>query len=944
MLHQLIPILDLKPVFLQSSGMSATHLSPSLDPTPGSKWWRVDFHTHTPFSKDAYLGDEVVTPREWLLAHMEEGIDAVVISDHNGGGWIEGLKSELESLRTEKPAEFRELCLFPGVEITTSQNVHVLVILDPSSPSTDISRILQVARYRGVEGSHETAADSGIIPFIEEIQSQGVPCLIIPAHVNGKKGLLLEDYVPFDTRKKVLSHPLIYALECAHSKNEDWDLRTYGVADKGFVTMYGSDSHKADEIGRRTTWVRMQSPSLDGLRIALLDGKTSVKEYIKGQSDPGPNSPYFIERIVISETKFIGRRTPQEIRLNPAFNAIIGGRGTGKSSVLELIRTATKRGTALRQDDNDYGRNYRDLIDEITLTVDKLNPTVEVDYNQHGQTFRMKWRALPPSYELFSIAANGSAVPIAEQGVWSERFPLRIFSQKQLYAFKEHTGPLIEEIDSTPEVRGSDWQRDWDNKVAEFIQLSSQIHKLKGEVGEQSDLKAKLDDLQRQIDVLEKAGHKQILRELSLRRRQRGEVDRWEETLEDFGRALEDIASRGEILSLNLSRLPEEDGTQQDFSAEVELEERAAVVKSGFDDDLDTLRKLSASVKARIAKWGESSVLSQWETARLQSEKSYTELIGNLQGKGEAKPEQYGELVQNRQLLKKRLDGLSSKSDLLSKTKEERQALYLLLREERSVISGRRRNFLENLFSQDANLRATLITCGDIGNGILELRSLLSRNAGVADAEFESFIKYLESGATDEDRLERIDRLKIKLIHIANAGQDAGEEMPVSIRAPFINHLANRTTEDKARLLAWFPPDLLKLRYRKTPGGSFNDLEKGSPGQVAAAVLAFLLAYGDEPILLDQPEDDLDNRLIYDLIVKEIQTNKLRRQLLIVTHNPNILVNGNADLVIPIEEQSGLASIPITGSLQDPEVRKTVCDIMEGGRQALERRFRRIVS
>ena len=109
-------------------------------------------------------------------------------------------------------------------------------------------------------------------------------------------------------------------------------------------------------------------------------------------------------------------------------------------------------------------------------------------------------------------------------------------------------------------------------------------------------------------------------------------------------------------------------------------------------------------------------------------------------------------------------------------------------------------------------------------------------------------------------------------------------------------------------------------------------------------MLAFLLAYGNEPILLDQPEDDLDNRLIYDLVVREIQTNKLRRQLLIITHNPNIVVNGNADLVIPIEERSGMATIPVTGALQDPAVRKAVCDIMEGGREALERRFRRIIS
>jgi hypothetical protein len=65
---------------------------------------------------------------------------------------------------------------------------------------------------------------------------------------------------------------------------------------------------------------------------------------------------------------------------------------------------------------------------------------------------------------------------------------------------------------------------------------------------------------------------------------------------------------------------------------------------------------------------------------------------------------------------------------------------------------------------------------------------------------------------------------------------------------------------------------------------------------------------------------------------------------LIITHNPNIVVNGNADLVIPLEERSGRAEIPVMGALENPAVCKAVCDVMEGGREALERRFRRIVS
>lgn len=99
-------------------------------------------------------------------------------------------------------------------------------------------------------------------------------------------------------------------------------------------------------------------------------------------------------------------------------------------------------------------------------------------------------------------------------------------------------------------------------------------------------------------------------------------------------------------------------------------------------------------------------------------------------------------------------------------------------------------------------------------------------------------------------------------------------------------------------LLCWFPEDGLQVeRSRKGNGRDFQSIGQASVGQRAAAMLAFLLAHGGEPLVLDQPEDDLDNHLIYGLVVQQIRSNKQRRQLIIVTHNPNIVVNGDAELI-----------------------------------------------
>ena len=103
---------------------------------PGAKWWKFDFHTHTPASDDFLRGcsqDEknTVTPEFWLRKFMEKGVDCVAITDHNSGEWIDKLKEKLEQICTDNPEWYRPLWLFPGVEISVHGGFHVLAIFDP---------------------------------------------------------------------------------------------------------------------------------------------------------------------------------------------------------------------------------------------------------------------------------------------------------------------------------------------------------------------------------------------------------------------------------------------------------------------------------------------------------------------------------------------------------------------------------------------------------------------------------------------------------------------------------------------------------------------------------------------------------------------------------------------------------------------------------------------
>jgi len=107
-------------------------------------------------------------------------------------------------------------------------------------------------------------------------------------------------------------------------------------------------------------------------------------------------------------------------------------------------------------------------------------------------------------------------------------------------------------------------------------------------------------------------------------------------------------------------------------------------------------------------------------------------------------------------------------------------------------------------------------------------------------------------------------------------------------------------------------------------------------------MLSLLLTADDSPLLIDQPEDDLDTRLISELLVANFKVLKKKRQIIVVTHNPNIAVNGSSEKIVQMEFKNGQIVKLESGALQDKGVRGAVCEIMEGGKAALDKRYYRI--
>ena len=365
---------------------------------------------------------------------------------------------------------------------------------------------------------------------------------------------------------------------------------------------------------------------------------------------------------------------------------------------------------------------------------------------------------------------------------------------------------------------------------------------------------------------------------------------------------------------------------------------------------------LKAAEKLESASNSERAALSgtAWSQRVTAAEQAYTKLQQQLAEQGIQDPAEYGKLVHQKQRLeadRKRLDELEQQKQQL---KKEAEAAYEAIQRTRSTLTQARQEFLKKHLKDNPFVRITVVPWSRDARSIEgSLREALGISGDkyaadiyeeVGGADPRGLVAELLDGLLKDDQQasqaleQRVEAAKEKLL--AACG---GEARFGSWFNRFLAEQTQKRPEFPDHIACWFPEDSLQVEYsRKGDGTDFQPITQASAGQRAAAMLAFLLAHGTEPLILDQPEDDLDNHLIYDLVVRQIRENKLRRQIIVVTHNPNIVVNGDAEMVHALDFRSGQCRVMEGGALQDKEVREEVCRVMEGGRDALERRYQRL--
>ncbi|MDR0764607.1 MAG: AAA family ATPase [Synergistaceae bacterium] len=917
-----------------------TKTSHQIFGVPGSRWWKCDFHTHTPASSD--YKEMGATEDDWLKAAMSAGIDCVVVTDHNSGEWIDRLKARNAELSTQNPQPewYRELHIFPGVEITvgdSASRVHLLAVFDVDCDSQVITAVLGACGIEnGFGDGNNTATSKSFLDVVQVIKGSGG--IAIPAHIDGAKGLL--DGKNSLTPELKRSLDTVFAAEFRDIDKFDTAGNDLKPEIDRLAKIAGSDAHTPKDIGKHTSWIKMSGPSITGLRLAMSDRVFCVKNQAE---NPNHDPDIYLTRLAIENMSVCGRIPGQPFVtvLHPHFNSLIGGRGAGKSTLVESIRLAARREQSLP----DSSRTGEKIEHFVRLSGDKGvmldNTEILLELQRRGATYRLRWRK-DGNGPALDEKQHDTWVPV-EAGNIQERFPLSIYSQKQIEELASNPRGLLDIIDLAPDVDRAEWQTRWDSTASRFFQLKERERDLSRRLADEPRFRVKLADVERDLKQYEEKGHGEILKNYQKRIQQWNGLPR-KEDFNAISRQISDVVPALSLPDFPSHIFDDEDDARGEIQSIYEQSTRELRTVA------EQLRKLSLDVMSIGQRWEDANNDSKFAMAYRRSVAAYKALVEEYAEKqSQLNLATYSEWVSLRNQLQQQLRELTSVRKDLETTQAQIAALGAQFKTMREELLDRRARFVNSVIGGNSYVRMEFVPFGDISTLESDYRDLLGLEEGrfvrsVYEPENErgilfSLIQWERPETNVRDIPDLLAKVKTQTLNIANGISNAADTR-FDAR---LNRLLNEKPQLLDRFEIWFPEDLLRVKYSPAASNSrFNDLEKGSAGQKAAAILAFLLSYGKEPLVIDQPEDDLDNALIYDLIVKQIHENKNRRQLIIATHNPNIVVNGDSELVHILKFAGGQIQLDCQGGLEEIPIRESICTIMEGGREAFDNRYKRI--
>ena len=848
--------------------------------------------------KNTRYVDEASYNRDLIAALKAADVQVIAITDHHRVS---------SSLRLQDEARAAGIHVFPGFEATTKDGVHVLCIFD-SKCARDLERVLGDCGIHDDTGRSEPCKYDAT-EFLEQASSWGAIC--IAAHAATSGGLLatlkgrprINAWCSPKLMACSIAGPISSAPEGIRDilENKDPEYRR----DRSVAVLNAQDVSDPVDVAKpgSTCWIKMSSPSAEGLRQAFLDPESRIRLV----TDPGPEE--HTEFVAISWLS--GFLDGVSIHLNENLNVLIGGRGTGKSTVIESLRYVLGL-EALGEDAKKLGTG---IISQVLRSGTKISLLVR-SYRPSEREYLIE-RTIPNPPTVRD--ENGNVLQLSPADVAPRT---EIFGQHEIAELTKSPDKLtrlldrFKDPDSDTARRKSELRRELErsrNRIIDAWKEQKQIE----------DRLAALPGLEDMLRRFKEAGVEEKLKEQSALVREERVLSGTVERLQPFKDIHKNLADALPIDRTFLS------AKALEGLAGAPILQQADDVLHDFDKRLQHLvsQMLEAINEAeqRLVK-----VQEQWGNRKQDVQRSYEKILRELQ-KSRVDGEEFIRL--RRQI--EELRPLRERQAVLKNAIEEHQ------------------NYRRNLLAEWEDTKAAdfrrLESAAKKVNRQLFRRVRVRVNFAGNRLPLIKLLRDQVGGRLSEtlETLRQRDQLSLKeLADICRGGRDAVAQK-YGIAPSQADRLAQAAPDVLMQIEELDLPPTTSIELNIAPEGEspvYKSLEQLSTGQKATAVLLLLLLESDAPLIVDQPEDDLDNRFITDGIVPKMREEKRRRQVLFATHNANLPVLGDAELILGLqasgEAGQGRAEIPVEhmGSIDDKPVRELVEEILEGGKNAFEMR------
>lgn len=795
---------------------------------------------------------------------------------------------------------------FGGFEAASSDGVHFLCLYDPDKDD-------DLERFIGQLGVHGNAlsptGDKNCIDLVEIVRSQGG--IAIAAHVAADNGLLAT--LEGQPRINAWKTKSLYACALPGSideapprfqailKNSDPNHRR----ERPVAVINASDVNNPAELSehRSTSLIKMSAISVEGLRQAFLDPKSRIR--LNRDTPPGPHAEF------VALAWDGGFLDGTRLHFNGNLNVLVGGRGTGKSTIIESLRyvlgidpigdEASKAHQGVVRHVLTSGTKISLLVRshhpaKHDYTVERTVPNPPVVKNEVGDILNLTPRDVVPGVEVFG------------QHEISELTKSRDKLTLLLERFVER--------DPNASAQKSKLRLDLERSRSRILDVQREMALIE----ERLALLPSLEETQKRF---QDAGLEERLREKSLLVREERVITTLRERLAPFYAVQRELA---ELLPIDTAFLSEKalDGLPNS----VLLMQGGAILED-LTDQLQLMDRQISTILSQVeANVGD--LQSRWNERKQAVETTYQALLRELQ--------------------KSKIDG------------EE----FIRLRrqiEELRPLKEKKENLVRDISAFRANRRKLIDEWVDVQTA--EYRTL-ERAAKKVSRKLSTRVRAVVTMGGNREPLDRllrdnvggnlaalIDRLKsresLSLIDLAQRCREGKDALVNEYGLPpaAAERLAQSSPEIFMKIEELELSSTTKIELNTAAEGApetWQTLEALSTGQKATAVLLLLLLESEAPLVVDQPEDDLDNRFITDGIVPTMKDEKRKRQFIFSTHNANIPVLGDAELIIGLstgvqnDAVQGRVSTRHMGSIDIQPVREMVEEILEGGKTAFEMR------